>query len=327
MSSKFALFATFGLAVGALALSALLGAWLFYNWPSAELPGQESQEYNPAINPSDFSSPASNAYFPIAVGVKRIYEGKTEEGTERTEVYVTNNSRKVMGVNAVVVQDMVFLNGELIEDTEDWFAQDKFGNVWYFGEDSKELVNGKIASTEGSWEAGVDGAKPGIIMKASPKAGDKYRQEFYPGIAEDMAEVVALGAEVKVSYGSFSDCVQTREWTPLEPGVAEYKYYCPGIGLVLEQNLEDDEYSQLIDVQAVSSAPKAEKPAEALKKEVTEAEAIQIALKEVPGKVTDVAIEKKFGVAAYVVEIAANQGGEIDVIIDISTGEVLEIER
>ncbi len=116
-----------------------------------------------------------------------------------------------MGVNTIVVWDRVWLNDELIEDTKDWYAQDKYGNVWYFGEDSKEYEDGKVVSTEGSWEAGVDNAKPGIIMKANPVIGESYRQEYYKGEAEDMADVVALGVKVKVKYGSFSDCLQTRD--------------------------------------------------------------------------------------------------------------------
>ncbi len=288
---------------------------------------ETGEVYNPQINPNDFVSTINNKYLTFTPGTKYIYQGKAEEGTERVEVYVTNDIKKVMGVNAIVVWDREWLNGELIEDTKDWFAQDKYGNVWYFGEDSKELVDGKIVSRAGSWEAGVNGAKPGIVMKANPKAGDKYRQEYLKGEAEDMAEVVALGVGVKVGYGSFSNCLQTRDWTPLEPGADEYKYYCPEVGVVVyEVGLEDGESIQLVGIETGSEKPKDNEPEEELKKEMTEEEAKRIALKEVPGRVTDVAIEKKLGKIAYVVEIDADNGPETDVIIDMETGKVLDIE-
>jgi hypothetical protein len=111
---------------------------------------------------------------------------------------------------------------------------DKLGNVWYFGEDSKQIENGVVVGTEGSWEAGVDGAKPGIIMLAEPKVGTKYQQEFAPGVAEDMAKVLSLSETVEVPYGRFEGCLKTAEWTPLEPGAREFKYYAPGTGQVLE---------------------------------------------------------------------------------------------
>lgn len=291
------------------------------------LVNQES--YNPQISPEDFVSEISNKYLAFTPGKKFIYEGKTEEGTEHIEVFVTHETKKVLGVNAIVVWDRVWLNDELTEDTKDWYAQDKHGNVWYFGEESKEIVNGKIASTKGSWEAGVDGAKPGIVMKANPQEGDSYRQEYYKGEAEDMAQVIALGVKIKVKFGSFSDCLQTRDWSPLEPGNDEYKYYCPEVGnLVYESKIEDGEGVQLIDVEGDSGLKQfetKEEPLEQLKTEITEQEAIIIAQKAVEGEVTDAGIEKKFGKATYVVEIDAD-GTETDVIIDIETGKVLGIE-
>jgi len=257
-----------------------------------------------------------------------VYEAKTKEGTERVEVYVTNETKTVMGIATVVVWDRVWLNGELIEDTKDWFAQDKEGNVWYFGEDSKEMINGQVSSTKGSWEAGVNGAQPGIIMKANPKVGDSYRQEYYKGEAEDMAEVVALGAAISVPYGTFTDCLQTKEWNPLEQGGEEYKYYCPKVGnVVLEAGLEDQEKVQLITVTDEQAPVKTETPVVELKKAITEDEAKQIAVKEVPGRVTDSGVEKKFRKSTWVIEIQPDGGGpETDVIIDMDTGEVLDTE-
>ncbi len=284
--------------------------------------------YNPQINPEDYVSEINNKYLTFTPGKKLVYEGKTEEGVERVEVAVTHETKKVMGVNTIVVWDRVWLNDELIEDTKDWYAQDKYGNVWYFGEDSKELVNGKVVNAKGSWKAGVDGAKPGIVMKANPQVGDNYRQEYYKGEAEDMGEVVALGVKVKLGYGTFTNCLQTRDWTPLEPSADEYKYYCPEVsGLVYEVNIGDGEETQLIDVEKSDPNKQIEikEDFEYLKTEITEQEAVAIAQKEVQGKVTNVAIEKKYGKAAYVIEIDA-YGVETDVVIDIETGKVLGIE-
>src|SRR3989338_4222340 len=285
------------------------------------------EPYNPEINPADFSTKISNRYLAFTPGTTYIYEGKVEEGVERTEVYVTNNIKNVMGVNVVEVRDRVYLDNELIEDTKDWYAQDKYGNVWYFGEDSKEIIDGKISSTKGSWAAGYYGAKPGIVMKANPKVGDIYKQEYFPGEAEDMGEIVALGVKIKVKYGSFSDCLQTRDWNPLEPGDDEYKYYCPEAGnMVYEVSIKDGEGAQLIYIEKGSNvADIKEEPLQELKTQITEQEAIAIAKREVKGDVTEVGIEKKFGKTAWVVEIDSD-GEEIDVIIDIDTGQVLGTE-
>ena len=147
-----------------------------------------------------------------------------------------------------MVEDRVYLDGELTEETFDWFAQDSEGNVWYFGEDSAEYEDGELVSTEGSWEAGVDGAQPGIIMKADPRVGDSYRQEYYEGEAEDMGAVVALEQSVTVPYGDFDDCLQILDWNPLEPDSNEYKYYSSEIGLVLEMQEDGSEPLELINI-------------------------------------------------------------------------------
>jgi hypothetical protein len=125
-------------------------------------------------------------------GTVWVYEGRTEDGFERVVVTVVPETRVILGVECRVVIDRVYLDGELIEETYDWYVQDLKGNVWYFGEESHEIENGKVVSTDGSWEAGVNGAKPGYIMLAMPKVGDRYRQEYYLGEAEDVAEVTAL---------------------------------------------------------------------------------------------------------------------------------------
>jgi len=288
-------------------------------------------EYNPQINPADFTTEVDNKYFTLIPGWVFIYEGETEEGTERVEVYATHETKQVLGVQTIVVWDRVWLEGDLIEDTKDWYAQDREGNGWYFGEDSKELVDGKIISRAGSWESGVDGAKPGIIMKAKPKVGDSYRQEYYEGQAEDQADVLAFGESVRVPYGSFTDCLKTRDWTALEPDADEYKYYSQEVGgVVLEVGVQTGERVELIEIKSDTETGQETQPpaeeSEELQTKITEEEAKAIALSEVPGEVTDVAVEKKFGKIAYVVEIDADNGPETDVIIDVYTREVLGIE-
>ncbi len=203
------------------------------------------QTYNPAIDPADFAAAVGNPLWPLVPGTRYVYRG----GEETIEVTVTNETKQILGVTNIVVRDVVSVGGETVEDTYDWFAQDNAGNVWYFGEDSKAYEDGEVVSTEGSWEAGVDGAKPGIVMYATqPPAGSHYRQEYYPGRAEDMAEVVSLIQSVTVPYGSFDNCLQTREFSPIEPGANEYKYYAPGVGLVLEVNVRSGSRTELIEV-------------------------------------------------------------------------------
>lgn len=208
---------------------------------AAGKPGDETgttstgADYDPVINPDDFVSTIDNRYYPLAPGTTYIYEGETEEGAERNEVTVTSDTRTVMGVECVVVHDRVWLKGELIEETYDWYAQDRDGNVWYFGEDVDNYENGVLANHDGAWEAGKDGARPGYIMKAEVARGDSWRQEYLIGEAEDMGEIIGLGESVAVRAGSFQSCVRTRDWTPLEPEIEENKLYCPQTGMVFEE--------------------------------------------------------------------------------------------
>ncbi|MCI0396592.1 MAG: hypothetical protein L0332_20060 [Chloroflexi bacterium] len=215
--------------------------------PSA---GEPDEEYAPEIDPANFVGVIDNPYFPRIPGTRYIYEGQTEDGLERVELEVLPETRVVMGVTTTIVRDTVYLDGELVEDTYDWFAQDREGNVWYFGEESKEYEDGEAVSAAGSWEAGVDGALPGIIMYADPldHAGEPYRQEYYAGEAEDMGEVVGLVESVTVPFGSFDNILQTKDWTPLEPGVEEHKFYASGIGVIKELNVESGETIELIEV-------------------------------------------------------------------------------
>jgi hypothetical protein len=209
--------------------------------------------YNPKIDPADFLSPAEvaadpNPLFPLVPGTTNNYRAVDEEGTETIAFEITHRTRMILGVTCIVVHDAVHLDGSLIEDTDDWFAQDRDGNVWYFGESTAEYEDGLITTTDGAWEAGVEGARPGIIMFAKPKVGKTYRQELFLGEAEDAAEILALDKTVTVPAGTFSNCLKTREFTPLEPGASERKYYAPGIGTVLEVNPESGKRTELISV-------------------------------------------------------------------------------
>lgn len=195
-------------------------------------------DYVVDIDPAEFVAEIDNPYLPLVPGTRWVYEGVEDGETERVEVEVTSERREVMGISAVVVRDVVYEDGELVEDTFDWFAQDAAGNVWYLGEDSREYEDGELVGTEGSWEAGVDGALPGIVMLADPQVGDAYRQEFYEDEAEDMAEVRQTDASETVPAGTFQDLVVIQEWNPLEPDVIEDKYYAPGVGVVLEVKVE-----------------------------------------------------------------------------------------
>lgn len=199
--------------------------------------------YQPNIDPADFVDAIDNPYLPMAVGSSWVYEGTSEGETERVEIVVTDQRRVVMGVETTVVRDSVYVDGELIEDTLDWFAQDLQGNVWYFGEDVKDYENGQVVSTAGSWEAGVDGALPGIVMPAEPGAGQAYRQEYYPGEAEDMFKIVAADGAVEVAAGSFDRVITTWDWTPLEPEVIEEKTYAFGFGRITEVKVAGGEGS------------------------------------------------------------------------------------
>ena len=137
-----------------------------------------------------------------------------------------------MGVRCVVVQDVVTQHQSLVEKTTDWYAQDKAGNVWYFGEDTAEYQNGVVTSTSGTWEAGVDMAQPGIVMPARPKVGATYRQEYRPGVALDMATILSVNSTAKVPAGTFHHVVETLDKNPLDPSKIEHKWYAAGAGFV-----------------------------------------------------------------------------------------------
>jgi hypothetical protein len=202
--------------------------------------------YAPVVDPASFVGEITNPYFPLKPGSHWVYEGQGAEGFEHGDVVVTTQTREILGVTCVVVRDTVLLDGELSEDTLDFFAQDVAGNVWYFGEESKSFENGALVSIDGSWEAGRDDAKPGLIMEAHPKVGDFYRQEYAIGVAEDLAEVKALNQTVHVPAGTFSHVLKTAETTPQEPDALENKYYAPGVGVVKTVDVDTGGGTQLV---------------------------------------------------------------------------------
>jgi hypothetical protein len=190
--------------------------------------------YAPDIEPANFTTHVTNRYFPLVPGLTYVYEGTSEGKRVRNDVTITHDTKKVaLGVTCVVVHDVVYVDGEKREETFDWYAQASDGAVWYFGEDSKEFRDdGTVKSTAGSWEAGVRGAQPGVVMLAKPTVGATFRQEYRRGVAEDLAKILQTGATVTVPLSTYKDAIVTQDYTPLEPDVVEHKTYAPGVGVV-----------------------------------------------------------------------------------------------
>ncbi|HEV8573623.1 MAG TPA: hypothetical protein VGR43_02840 [Dehalococcoidia bacterium] len=212
-------------------------------------PATPTGDYNPEINPSDFSTTITNQYFSLPVGKKMVYEAETEDGLERVEIEIESETFNILDVETLIYRDRVYVEGVLVEDTRDYLAQDKEGNVWYFGEEVDNYENGVLKDHSGSFIAGEDGAKPGIWMKAEQIIGDSYRQEYYPGEAEDIRDVVAVDQTVTTELATYSGCVKTYDWTPLDPESREHKYHCPEVGaLVLNEDLVSGERAELIEI-------------------------------------------------------------------------------
>src|SRR6478752_5051114 len=184
--------------------------------------------------PGRFSTTIDNPYLPLKPGTRMVY--RTTDGDEhgREVVRVTHRTRVLDGVTVRVVRDRAYVGGSLVEDTRDFYAQDRRGNVWYFGENTKTLRNGTVTSTKGSWAAGRNGASAGIVMEAHPRVGDTYSQEDAPGVGEDRAKVLSLDAAATVPYGTFTGLLKTKDFSPLEPAVVEHKFFLRGVGSILE---------------------------------------------------------------------------------------------
>ena len=195
-----------------------------------------------------FSARVTNPWFPLRPGSVYRYRGIKDGEPSREVMTVTRRTKTVDGARCVVVSDLLYLGGRLEERTEDWYTQDRAGNVWYFGERTAELdEQGRVKSTSGSWEAGKDGAEPGIFMFARPRVGRSARQEYLKGEAEDHFQIVAGGVTVALPLETFHGALLTKEWTPLEPGVIDHKFYVRGIGTVLEQTVRGgDERNELV---------------------------------------------------------------------------------
>jgi hypothetical protein len=198
--------------------------------------------------PAEFVARVDNPWFPLHPGTTYVYRGVKEGQPSRDVFTVTAATKAIQGVRCTVVSDKLYLRGRLHERTEDWYAQDRAGNVWYFGEATAELdPGGHVRSTEGSWQSGVGGARAGVFMPAHPHPGQTGRQEYYKGHAEDHFRVLSLTADVETPAASSTRALLTREWTPLEPGVVDHKLYVKGIGTVLEQAVRgDDERNTLV---------------------------------------------------------------------------------
>jgi hypothetical protein len=197
-----------------------------------------------------FGPVVDNPWLPLKPGTTLTYKGVKDGRPQRDVFTVTRQTKVVGGVRCVVIDDRVFAGGHLSERTRDYYAQNSAGDVWYFGEDTAELdAHGRVTSTEGTWHAGVHGARAGLFMPAHPRVGEHHRQEYYRGHAEDQFKVVSLHGRIGVPYGRFTGALQTREWTRLEPGVVDSKYYVRGIGEVFEGSLKGPkETARLVSV-------------------------------------------------------------------------------
>lgn len=203
-------------------------------------------DYAPVTDPANFDAGAENPLWPLVAGTVTTFDG-----AETIEITVENETKVILGVTTTVIADRVFTDGVMVEDTTDWFATDDDGTVWYFGELSRNLAEGGTWDTTGSWEAGIDGALPGIVMPAvQPPVGEPYRQEYAPCEAVGKAETFTVNASVTVPYGTLTGCLITREFTAVEPGLEEFKTYCPGVGLTQEVDTE----GALVQLIAVSTS-------------------------------------------------------------------------
>jgi len=190
----------------------------------------------PTFDKSNFVSVIDNPYYPLKPRMKWVYDGTRDGVRQRDVVTVTDRTKVIDGVSTTVVTDVATAGGKVLEKTEDWFAQDRDGNVWYMGEATAAYDNGAV-DTSGSWTAGVNGGQPGIIMPSKPAVTDSYRQEFLAGEAEDTSWIIDTGLKVTVPYGTVTSAIRSLEYTRLEPDVVDTKVYAPGIGIVREASI------------------------------------------------------------------------------------------
>ncbi|WP_405672159.1 hypothetical protein [Streptomyces canus] len=239
-----------GMAHGALVLTVVAGctATVVLTACSSSSGSSNHRSAAPATTspvPRSFSATVDNPWFPLPPGRTLVYSG-TKDGAKSTEyLTATHETEKITGIPCRVVEDRLYTGRTLHEATRDYYAQDAAGNVWYFGEDTAELdAQGNMLSTEGTWRAGRDGARPGIFLPAHPVPGAAGEQEYYPGQAEDRFQILNLTSRVSVPYKTFSGALRTKEWTPLEPGVVDNKYYVKGIGTVKEVTVKGGPFEE-----------------------------------------------------------------------------------
>jgi hypothetical protein len=221
-----------GIAAAFLVASAVIAIGVVVALRSSDGSGKAAPAVEAMPPAGDFEDTIDNPFFPLRPGTTFRYEGMKDGEPAADRVEVTRQTKTILGVSAVVVLDLASAGGDPEEKTYDWYAQDKKGNVWYLGEDSFDRIDDKWVRNDGSWEAGVDGAKAGIVMEADPEAGDTYRQEYYADHAEDVARVLQIDESVVVPYGSFEAVLQTRDWSLLEANVVEHKYFARSVGEV-----------------------------------------------------------------------------------------------
>ncbi len=207
--------------------------------PAAPAAGRE-------VDPARFVRHVTNPWYPLRPGTTYRWAG-TDNGRPTSDVLqVTHRTKRIQGVTTTVLLDRAYVRGRLSESTIDWYAQDRAGNVWYFGERTRNIAkDGTVKSTAGSWEAGVDGAKAGIFMPARPHVGQSFQQEHYTGHAEDHFTVRSLHASIRVPYVTSHRALRTTETSPLEPGVVDAKYYVRGLGTVLEASIKGPDHERL----------------------------------------------------------------------------------
>jgi len=236
--------------IAVIAIGALMVAALAASAGTTRNPAPVTTPYNPSIDPANFGGPIDNPYLPLKPGTVFRYRGVGDDGKtpELNIVRVTSRTKKIMGIGAVVVLDRVWAGGKPEERTFDWYAQDKDGNVWYLGESSFDYEHGHWVKNDGSWTAGVGNGKPGVIMLAHPRRGDRYRQEYSPGHAVDQAKVLGKGGPVDTPFRSFSQTLLTREYSTIDKQY-EKKWYARGVGVIQEDAItESQEHSELVAI-------------------------------------------------------------------------------
>lgn len=240
-------FAIVGVVV--LIAAAVWAKAMFFDKPESTNTDLTNTAYRPQIVPAEFTTNITNPFFSLPVGKVMTYTAEAAEGTEKIEIEILPETKTIMGVTTLVYRDRVWVDDVLVEDTKDYLAQDKSGNVWYFGEDVNNYENGVLVDHAGRWIAGEDGAQPGIWIKARHQVGDSYRQEYYRGEAEDIRDVVAIDQTVTIDRGTYTGCVKMYDWTPLDPDSREHKYYCPEVGaLVFNENITNGKKAELTEI-------------------------------------------------------------------------------